>query len=96
MYTDMIKDNSLLISTSGSKVGELNGLTVMTIGNAMFGKPAKITVNTYTGKNGIVDIEREVEMSGSTHSKGVLILNGFFGRKIRSRYSTKPNCKYMF
>ena len=81
MYTDMIKDNSLLISTSGSKVGELNGLTVMTIGNAMFGKPAKITVNTYTGKNGIVDIEREVEMSGSTHSKGVLILNGFLGER---------------
>ena len=81
MYTDMIKDNSLLISTSGSKVGELNGLTVMTIGNTMFGKPAKITVNTYTGKNGIIDIEREVEMSGSTHSKGVLILNGFLGER---------------
>ena len=81
MYTDMIKDNSLLISTSGSKVGELNGLTVMTIGNTMFGKPAKITVNTFTGKNGIVNIEREVEMSGSTHSKGVLILNGFLGER---------------
>lgn len=81
MYTEMIKDNSLLISTSGSKVGELNGLTVMTIGNTTFGKPAKITVNTYTGKNGIVDIEREVEMSGSTHSKGVFILNGFLGER---------------
>ena len=81
MYTEMIKDNSLLISTSGYKVGELNGLTVMTIGNTAFGKPAKITVNTYTGKNGIVDIEREVEMSGSTHSKGVLILNGFLGER---------------
>ena len=53
----------------------------MTIGNTAFGKPAKITVNTYTGKNGIVDIEREVEMSGSTHSKGVLILNGFLGER---------------
>lgn len=81
MYTEMIKDNSLLISTSGYKVGELNGLTVMTIGNTAFGKPAKITVNTYTGKSGIVDIEREVEMSGSTHSKGVLILNGFLGER---------------
>lgn len=81
LYTEMIKDNSLLISTSGSKVGELNGLTVMTIGNNTFGKPAKITVNTYTGKSGIIDIEREVEMSGSTHSKGVLILNGFLGER---------------
>ena len=81
IYTNMIKDDSLLINTSGSKVGELNGLTVMTIGNYTFGKPAKITVNTYTGKKGIVDIEREVEMSGSTHSKGILILNGFLGER---------------
>lgn len=81
IYTDMIKDNSLLITTEGFKVGELNGLTVMTIGNYTFGKPAKITVNTYTGKRGIIDIEREVEMSGSTHSKGVLILNGFLGQR---------------
>ena len=81
IYTEMIKDNSLLITTSGSKVGELNGLTVMTIGTYSFGKPAKITVNTYTGKRGIIDIEREVKMSGSTHSKGVLILNGFLGER---------------
>ena len=81
IYTEMIKDNSLLITTSGSKVGELNGLTVMTIGNYSFGKPAKITVNTYMGKKGIIDIEREIKMSGSTHSKGVLILNGFLGER---------------
>lgn len=81
LYTQMIKENSLLINTFGSKVGELNGLTVMTIGNYTFGKPAKITVNTYTGKKGIIDIEREVEMSGSSHSKGILILNGFLGER---------------
>ena len=80
-YMEMIMDNSLLISTSGEKIGELNGLTVMTIGNYTFGKPAKITVNTYTGKNGIVNIEREVELSGSSHSKGVLILTGYLGEK---------------
>lgn len=78
-YMEMIKDNSLLIDTSGFEVGTLNGLTVMTIGDYSFGKPAKITVNTYTGKNGIVNIEREVELSGSTHSKGVLILTGYLG-----------------
>ena len=80
-YTQLIKENTLLISTSGSKVGELNGLTVMTIGNSTFGKPAKITVNTYTGKSGIINIEREVEMSGSTHSKGVFILSGYLGEQ---------------
>lgn len=81
IYTQMIKDNSLLISTSGYKVGELNGLTIMTIGNFSFGKPSKITVNTYTGKNGIINIEREIEMSGATHSKGVLILSAYLGEK---------------
>ena len=78
-YTEMIKENALLINTSGFDVGTLNGLTVMQIGDYSFGKPAKITVNTYTGKSGIVNIEREVELSGSSHSKGVLILTGYLG-----------------
>ena len=78
-YLEMIKENSLLINTSGFEVGQINGLTVMTIGDYTFGKPAKITVNTYTGKNGIVNIEREVEISGPSHSKGVLILTGYLG-----------------
>lgn len=79
-YIEMIKNNSLLIDTSGSKIGEINGLTIMKIGDYSFGKPAKITVNTYTGRNGIINIEREVELSGSTHSKGVLILAGYLGQ----------------
>ena len=78
-YTEMIKENTLLINTKGSLVGELNGLTVMTIGDYTFGKPSKITVNTYTGKGGVINIEREVELSGSTHSKGVYILSGYLG-----------------
>ena len=78
-YLEMIRENSLLINTSGYEVGQLNGLTVMTIGDYTFGKPAKITVNTYTGKNGIINIEREVEISGPSHSKGVLILSGYLG-----------------
>lgn len=78
-YLEMIKENTLLIDTSGFKVGQLNGLTVMSVGDYTFGKPAKITVNTYTGKNGIVNIEREVEISGPSHSKGVLILTGYLG-----------------
>ena len=78
-YLEMIEQNSLLINTSGSAVGELNGLTVLTTGDYTFGKPAKITVNTYTGKEGIVNIEREIEISGPSHSKGVLILTGYLG-----------------
>lgn len=78
-YLEMIKENTLLINTSGFEVGQLNGLTVMTIGDYTFGKPAKITVNTYTGKTGIINIEREVEISGPSHSKGVYILSGYLG-----------------
>lgn len=78
-YTEMIRDNTLLISTSGFKVGQINGLTVLTIGDYSFGKPSKITVNTYTGKTGVMNIEREVELSGSSHSKGVYILSGYLG-----------------
>ena len=80
-YIEMIRDNTLLINTDGALVGELNGLTVMSIGDYTFGKPAKITVNTYTGKEGVVNIEREVELSGSTHSKGVYILSGYLGER---------------
>ena len=78
-YVQMIKEGALLIDTSGYKVGQINGLTVITIGDYSFGKPSKITANTYIGKNGIVNIEREVEMSGSSHSKGVMILTGYLG-----------------
>ena len=78
-YIQMIKEGALLISTEGNKVGQINGLTVITIGDYSFGKPSKITANTYLGRKGIINIEREVEMSGSTHSKGVMILTGYFG-----------------
>lgn len=77
----MITDGILLIDTKGSKVGEINGLTVLTMGEYSFGKPARITANTYIGKQGVVNIEREVNLSGSTHSKGIMILNGYIGEK---------------
>ena len=79
-YIEMIKENTLLIDTSGFVTGQINGLTIMSIGEYSFGKPVKITANTYTGKNGIINIEREVELSGSSHSKGVLILTGYLGQ----------------
>ena len=79
-YVEMIKKETLLISTTGSKIGQINGLTVLSIGDYSFGKPAKITANTYMGKSGIINIEREIAMSGSTHSKGLLILQGYIGQ----------------
>ena len=78
-YMEMIQDKTLLIDTTGFKVGQINGLTVMTIGEYSFGLPARITASTYIGKSGIVNVEREVDLSGSSHSKGILILTGYLG-----------------
>ena len=78
-YLEMIEENTLLIDTDGFETGVINGLTVMTIGDYTFGKPARITANTYMGKNGVINIERETDMSGPTHAKGVLILSGYLG-----------------
>ena len=79
-YLEMVKEETLLIDTEGSRVGQINGLTVISIGDYSFGKPSKVTANTYMGNQGIVNIEREVEMSGSSHSKGVMILAGYLGQ----------------
>jgi len=80
-YLQMIKEDALLIDTQGYKVGQINGLTVISIGDYSFGKPSKITANTFVGKAGIVNVEREVDLSGSSHSKGVMILSGYLGEQ---------------
>ena len=80
-YIEMIKDDTLLIDTDGFKIGQINGLTVISIGDYSFGKPARITANTYVGQSGVVNIENQVDMSGSTHSKGVYILSGYLGQQ---------------
>ena len=95
-YIEMIKENTLLISTEGNEVGQINGLTVMTIGDYSFGKPSKITVNTYLGKSGIIDIEREIEQSGSSHSKGVLILEGYLGQTFAQEFPLSLNASICF
>ena len=77
----MIESGDVMISTSGDAVGRINGLTIINNGDASFGKPVRITANTYLGKSGIVNIEREVSMSGTTHSKGVFILSAYIGER---------------
>jgi lon-related putative ATP-dependent protease len=72
-----------LISTEGEAVGQINGLSVYTLGSFTFGKPSRITAQVSLGKGQVIDIEREVDMSGPIHSKGVLILSGF----LRGRYA---------
>lgn len=78
---EMMKDGTLIIDTHGEKIGEINGLSVIDLGQYAFGRPNKITANTYYGKDGIINIEKEVEQSGNIHDKGVLILTGYLGEK---------------
>jgi lon-related putative ATP-dependent protease len=78
---EMIDRGSYLIDTQGAVVGQVNGLSVYSLGDHSFGKPTRITASTSMGRAGIINIEREAELSGSTHNKGVLILGGYLRKK---------------
>jgi ATP-dependent Lon protease len=80
---EMIEEGTLMIDTEGSVVGQVNGLSVYDMGQFLFGKPTRITARTAMGRAGVVNIEREADLSGSTHNKGVLILGGY----LRGKYA---------
>ncbi len=76
---EQIERDIVLIDTDGERVGQINGLSVISLGDFSFGRPSRITARIRLGKGDVVDIEREVAMGGPIHSKGVLILSGFLG-----------------
>jgi len=78
---EMILQKKLMISLTGSEIGQINGISVIDLGDILFGRPNKITVSVATGKEGLVDIEREAKLGGPIHTKGVLILLGFIVEK---------------
>ncbi len=80
---EIIRD-TIFIDTEGEQVGQVNGLSVLQLGDFAFGRPTRITARTRLGKGEVVDIEREAELGGPIHSKGVMILAGFLG----GRYAT--------
>jgi len=80
---EQITGRTVLIATTGEAVGQINGLAVLQAGQIAFGKPSRITARVRMGTGRVVDIEREVEMGGPTHTKGVLILSGF----VSARYA---------
>ncbi|NWF55373.1 MAG: AAA family ATPase [Syntrophaceae bacterium] len=80
---EMIDEGIILIDSEGAKVGQVNGLSVYDMGEYAFGKPSRITAKTSMGKAGIINIEREADLSGRTHNKGVLILGGY----LRGKYA---------
>jgi predicted ATP-dependent protease len=82
---DMVLEGTIIVNASGEKVGQVNGLAVIDLGDYRFGKPSRITSRTYAGKAGVVNIERETKMSGKIHDKAILIISHYIG----SRYATK-------
>jgi len=78
---ELILEDVLIVETSGRKVGQINGLAVIDLGDYSFGKPSRITARTYLGKAGIVNIEREIKMSGRIHEKAVMILSSYLWSK---------------
>jgi len=85
-YHRAITEQQVLINTDGQHIGMVNGLTVLTVGRQSFGQPVRITAQASAGDEGVVDIEREVDMAGPIHSKGMLIISGYLrGRYMRER-----------
>ncbi len=74
---EMVKKGVLLIETDGAKVGQVNGLSVLSMGDYAFGMPSKITASVGVGREGLINVEREAQMSGPTHTKGVMIIGGY-------------------
>lgn len=74
---EMINTGTLLIATEGERAGQVNGLSVLSVGDYQFGRPSRITASVGPGRDGLIDIEREVNLGGPLHSKGVLILSGY-------------------
>ena len=93
---ELIDTGVILISTEDKVIGQVNGLSVMDFGDISFGKPSRITAVTYAGEKGIINIEREVEMSGSIHDKGVLILSGYLGDKFAQEFPMSLSASICF
>jgi len=93
---EMIVEATILVDTTGSVVGQVNGLSVSMIGDYMFGQPSRITATHRLGDGEVVDIEREVEMGGPIHTKGVLILAGYLGAKYAAEQPLSVNLRLVF
>jgi lon-related putative ATP-dependent protease len=76
---EFIEDGTILVDTEGRVTGQINGLSVYMLGDYSFGRPSRITVRTFMGKGGVINIEREAKLSGPVYDKGVMILSGFIG-----------------
>jgi lon-related putative ATP-dependent protease len=93
---ERIQRGTILIDTDGEKVGQVNGLSVLMLGNFSFGQPSRITARVRMGGGKVIDIEREVELGGPIHSKGVLILSSFLGSRYAPNYPLSLSASLVF
>jgi len=94
--SELIEDDTIMIDTDGAKIGQINGLAVLDTGDYAFAKPSRITVTAYMGKAGIVNIEKEAEMSGSIHDKGVQVMIGYLGHTYAQDFPLSLSCRICF
>lgn len=78
---ELIQEGTIMVDTEGEAKGQINGISVLTMGDYSFGKPSRITARVYTGRNGMINIDREVKLAQTIHNKGFLILTGYLGEK---------------
>ena len=93
---EQIAEGTILIDTAGARVGQVNGLSVMQIGELMFGRPTRITARVRLGRGEVIDIEREVALGGPLHSKGVMILAGFLGQRFGEAHPLALSASLVF
>jgi len=93
---DLIRNGQILVAIDGAAAGQVNGLSVLMLGDYAFGRPSRVTARTYVGGRGVVNIERETQMSGRIHSKGVLTLGAYLGGKFAQRRPLSLNASLTF
>jgi predicted ATP-dependent protease len=93
---EMIERGIILIDTSGTQVGQVNGLSIISLGDFDFGQPSRITASLGLGRRGIIDIERESRMGGQTHTKGVMIISGYLENKYAHDKPLSLSCRLVF
>jgi lon-related putative ATP-dependent protease len=93
---EMIERGIVLIDTEGSQVGQVNGLSVMGLGDISFGRPSRVTASIGLGREGIIDIEREAKLGGNIHTKGVMILSGYLAEKYAQNKPLSLSCRLVF
>lgn len=89
-------DQSILLDVTGDVTGQVNALAVYQIGEIAFGRPSRITAESYMGKPGIVNVEHEAQLSGQTHDKGVMIISGYLGRMFAQNYPLSVSISITF